>query len=81
MTKGKKYDYRVVQDDSGWSAEIVRRITTKKSVVSKSQGGFASEAEAREWGQREMQSFLQSLGERNRRHSRTRREKAGVRTE
>lgn len=70
MTTGKKYDFRVVQGSDGWSAEIVRRITTKKTVVSRSQGGFASEAEAQAWGQEELKVFLQRQSERNRRDPR-----------
>ncbi len=69
MTKGKKYDYRVVQADSDWSAEIVRRVTTKKTVVSKSQGGFKTESEAKEWGETELKNFSKNLNARNKRRS------------
>lgn len=71
MTKGKKYDYRVVSDKAGWSAEIIRRITSKKTGVSKSQGGFSTKAEAQEWGQKELKVFLQKLSEHNKRDSRS----------
>ncbi|MCP4126259.1 MAG: DUF3622 domain-containing protein, partial [Gammaproteobacteria bacterium] len=46
MTKGRKYDYRVLQNDTDWSVEIVRRVTSKKTTISKSQGGFATESAA-----------------------------------
>lgn len=72
MTKGKKYEYRLVQDNTSWTAEIVRRITSKKTVVSKSQGGFTSESDAQEWGQKELKSFLQNLTERNKRREKQR---------
>lgn len=72
MTKGKKYDYRVAQDNTGWRAEIIRRVTSKQTVVSKSQGGFATESDAQEWGQKELKAFLQNLVERNKRRSRQR---------
>lgn len=65
MTKGKKYDYRVVPGKTGWSAEIIRRVTAKKTVVSKSQDGFATELEAQAWGESELKSFSQNLNERN----------------
>lgn len=65
MAKAKKYDCRVVQDNNSWVAEIVRRVTSTKTVVSKSQAGFATESEAREWVQRELKLFLQKLSERN----------------
>lgn len=69
MAKGKKYDFRVVPNDKGWSAEIIRRATSKKTVVSKSQDGFSVESDAQEWGQRELKIFLHNLNERNKRHA------------
>ncbi len=69
MANSKKFDYRIVQDNASWTAEIVRRVTSKKTVVSKRQGDFKSEADAQEWGQKELKSFLQNLSERNKRRS------------
>ena len=69
MAKGKKYDYRIVKDNASWTAEIIRQATSKKTVISKSQGGFASEEEAKEWGQNELKSFLKNLNERNQRRA------------
>ena len=69
MAKGKKYDFNLIQHDASWSAEIVRQITSKKTVVSKSQDGFASEAEAKEWAEAELQTFLQQQIERNKRRA------------
>ena len=65
MAKGKKYDYRVVHNESTWTAEITRRMTSKKTVVSKSQDGFATESEAREWGAKELEVFAKNLNARN----------------
>lgn len=69
MADSKKYEFRIVPDNSGWKSEIIRRATSKKTIVSKSQAGFSTELEAQEWGQRELQSFLQNLNERNKRRS------------
>ena len=69
MAKGKKYDFNLIQHDTSWSAEIVRQITSKKTVVSKSQDGFASEAEAKVWAEAELQTFLQQQIERNKRRA------------
>ena len=69
MLKSKKYDYRIVQDKTGWSAEINRRATSKKTVVSKKQAGFSTEAEAQAWGQTELKALLANLNERNKRRS------------
>ena len=65
MTKGKKYDYRIKHDNDSWAVEIIRRKTAKETVVSKSQSGFSSELAAQEWGQTELETFLQNLSERN----------------
>ena len=70
MTKGKKYCYRVLQDDTHWATEIVRRVSARKTVVSKHQGGFATESEAQQWGESELKLFLNNLQERNKRRSR-----------
>ncbi|ASF15695.1 DUF3622 domain-containing protein [Shewanella xiamenensis] len=69
MSKGKKYDFRVTQAENGWKTEITRRMTSTKTVVSKSHDGFATEAEAQAWGQAELQVFLGTLVERNKRRS------------
>ena len=58
MKKSKKYDYRVVEDNDAWTAEITRRVTSRVTVVSKGKGGFATEAEAKAWGQAEVEAFL-----------------------
>jgi len=69
MAKGKKYDYKVTQNDSTWTAEIIRQVTSRKTVVSKSQDGFASEAEATDWGKAQLVEFLEQLKEKNKRKS------------
>ena len=69
MAKGKKYDCRVKKEGDNWTAEIIRRKTSKENVVSKHQGGFASEHDAQEWCQEELKSFLKNLSERNKRRS------------
>jgi len=70
MAKGKKYDFNLVLVDGSWTAEIVRKITSKKTVVSKSQAGFASEAEAQVWAEAELKGFLQNQIDRNNRRIR-----------
>lgn len=67
MSKSKKYDFRVSQLDNGWKTEITRRMTATKTVVSKSHDGFASEAEAKAWGELELQGYLAAQMERNKR--------------
>ena len=71
MAKSKKYTCRVVQEDDSWSAEVVRRVTSKKSVVTKRQDGFVTDDEAESWGLAEVRSLVKStnLNERNKRRS------------
>jgi len=69
MTQSKKYDYRISQNKKTWTAEIIRRVTSKRTAVSKSQDGFATEAEAKAWGEKELAAFLENLAERNKRDS------------
>lgn len=59
-----KYVYRVVQDDTGWTAGIIRRVTARETMITKSQSGFASESEAQAWAEKELAGFAQNLSQR-----------------
>jgi hypothetical protein len=76
MIKGKKYDFRINQMDASWTVEIIRKVTSKKTIVSKRQSGFTSETEAQEWGQKELKVFLQNLHEQNKRRSHQKEQKS-----
>jgi len=80
MTTNKKYDYRAIQKKAGWTTEITRRVTSKRTVISKSQDGFATEAEAEAWGKKELVLFSENLTKRNKRdfeqHLKNKKEKA-----
>lgn len=71
MAKSKKYTCRIVQDNDAWTAEVVRRVTSKKSIVTKSQAGFATDDEAEAWGQAEVKTLVKTtnLNERNKRRA------------
>jgi len=75
MTQTKKYDFCVVQEQSTWTGQITRRQSARKIVVSKSQKGFATEAEAIAWGEAELKSFLENLVKRNERKAKAREER------
>lgn len=72
MSKGKKYDYRVSKNRTNWKVEIVRQATSRKSVVSKRQTGFETEAAAKEWAEKELKSFVENQLERNKRKAKQR---------
>jgi len=67
MAMSKKFSCAVVETESGWAAEIRRRVNRQKSIVSKRQAGFASESEAKAWAEAELQSFFKTLAESNKR--------------
>jgi len=73
MAKGK-YGFRIIEEDSSWTAQITRKISARKTGVSKSQKGFSSESEAKAWVDKELETFLNSLKERNKRQSQKREE-------
>lgn len=60
MNTSKKYHFQVVQDGTAWRAEVLRRVTAKRTVITKQKSGFASEAEAQVWGQEEIRVLLKN---------------------
>ncbi len=69
MATSSKYAVQIVQDESVWTANITRRVSRKEVKISKSQTGFATEAEAQTWGEAELKGFVDNQGERNKRHN------------
>lgn len=56
-----KYQYQIEQsEDNKWSASITRKITSKKTIVSKQQDGFTTEKEAQEWSETELKAFMEN---------------------
>ena len=72
MSTSKKYSYRIAKNRKNWKAEIIRQVTSRKTVVSKRKTGFTTETEAKEWAENELQSFIASLSERNERRAKQR---------
>ncbi|MGO2418411.1 MAG: DUF3622 domain-containing protein [Vibrio casei] len=69
----KKYDFQLVKKRNGWAAEIIRQITSRRTIVSKRQLGFTTEAEAKEWAEKELVEFQKIQTERNKRKSASKR--------
>lgn len=61
MSTDKKFNYRITEKDGSWRAELTRRATARKTVVSKAQDGFASEAEATAWAEVELKALLANV--------------------
>ncbi len=72
MTQSKKYDLQVTEKDGTWTAKIIRRVNRQDTVVSIKQEGFATEAEAQAWGEKELKTFMENLVVRNKRRSQRR---------
>ncbi|MBY6187605.1 DUF3622 domain-containing protein [Marinobacter hydrocarbonoclasticus] len=81
MAQGKKYDFRVIENDGSWTAEIVRKISSRKTKVTQRQDGFGTEAEAQTWAEQALEGFLKQQVERNQRKAtqRTEREAQALR--
>lgn len=72
MAQSKKYDSKIQQNGATWTAKIIRRVTSQKTMVSKQQHSFASEAEAKAWAETQIAMFLENLKARNKRRSQPR---------
>ncbi|ANS86159.1 DUF3622 domain-containing protein [Vibrio scophthalmi] len=67
MSKNKKFAIRVSEKRTGWTAEITRQVTSRKTVVSKREAGFESEELAQAWAEKELLGFVKNQAERNER--------------
>lgn len=63
----KKYEITLTEKDQSWTAAIVRKVSARKTTITKSQDGFASEAGAASWADTELKALLKVLAERNQR--------------
>ena len=54
----KKYQSEVLEENGQWIARINRRLSSRKSKVSKEQGGFSSESEAQAWADEALSEFI-----------------------
>ncbi|HEY7884591.1 MAG TPA: DUF3622 domain-containing protein [Cellvibrionaceae bacterium] len=61
MATVKKYDYLISESNGTWRAELTRRASSSKTIVSKAQEGFASEAEASQWAETELKALLANV--------------------
>ncbi|WP_049722961.1 DUF3622 domain-containing protein [Gilvimarinus polysaccharolyticus] len=61
MATGKKFDFRVIEQEGTWRAELTRRASARKTVISKAQDGFATEAQATTWAEAELKDLLATV--------------------
>lgn len=58
MSSNLKYHHKITQENETWSANIIRKVSQKRTQVTMSQKGFPSEAEAIEWSTNAIQTLL-----------------------
>ncbi|AUI85453.1 hypothetical protein BS333_03135 [Vibrio azureus] len=75
MSKNPKFAIRVTEKRNGWSAEITRQVTSRKTVVSKRETGFESEEKAQAWAEKELAGFIENQVVRNERKAVQRQER------
>ncbi len=68
MANSKKYSYQIEQVKALWTAQIIRKASSKLLVVSKEKEGFATESEAKEWAEKNLAEFTATLSSSNHRH-------------
>jgi len=68
MANSKKYSYQIEQVDNLWTAQILRKASSKSTVVSKKKEDFATEAEAQQWAEQSLLDFTATLSTSNKRH-------------
>lgn len=79
MTKGKKYDLNIIKNESDWSAQITRQVTSRKTKVTKEKNGFKTEAAAKKWAEKTLLEFTSTLSTSNDRHATQRKSNEEVR--
>ena len=69
MSITKKYTFQTSAEKDSWRADIIRRASSKNTVISKTQTGCKTEAEAVQWAEKELALFLEKQSARNKRQA------------
>ncbi|BDU38163.1 DUF3622 domain-containing protein [Vibrio nigripulchritudo] len=75
MSKNRKFAIRVSEKRKGWTAEITRQVTSRRTMVSKRESGFESEAQAQDWAEKTLAEFVENQAKRNDRKAEKRSER------
>ncbi len=78
MSENKKFTIRLTEKRNGWSAEIIRQVTSRRTVVSKREMGFESQELAQAWADTELAGFIENQAKRNERKAEARAAKAAA---
>lgn len=61
MAQQNKFDYQITQDGEQWNAKITRRVSARRTSVSKRKKGFESEQLAESWAKEQLAEFIENL--------------------
>lgn len=75
MSQENKFDFNVKQQGEQWDAEITRRVSARKTTVSKRKKGFETEQQATDWAKEQLADFLNNLQASNQRKAEKRSER------
>jgi len=81
MSKNKKYSYNLEKKDQNWSAQIIRRASKNKTVVSKQQDDFNNENDAKTWAEEQLILFSSTMAISNQRHGEQRKANEEIKRE
>lgn len=75
MSQENKFDFNVKQQGEQWDAEITRRVSARKTTVSKRKKGFETEQLATDWAKEQLADYLNNLQASNQRKAEKRTER------
>jgi DNA-binding helix-hairpin-helix protein with protein kinase domain len=61
MAQENKFNYHITQDGDKWNAEITRRVSARRTNVSKRKKGFETEQLAELWAKEQLVGFIENL--------------------
>jgi hypothetical protein len=65
MTSSKKYSIQVEKVKSSWTASIIRKLSSTRTSISKSQGKFKTKTEATAWAEEALAEFTKTQASSN----------------
>lgn len=65
MSKASKYEIKVSPKGDTWEAKILRRVSVRRTQVSKKKAGFDSQEAAQAWADTNLEDFINKQQERN----------------
>ena len=61
MAQENKFNYHIAKNGDKWNAEITRRVSARRTSVSKQKKGFETEQLAELWAKEQLVGFIENL--------------------